>query len=126
MTSWAGPSSIHIPNALLKIYSCGTDTAIDGPIPFSKYSGWDNTVDALGLMNLSAMDPLAFPRSLSTEVANNVSKLSMINADGGGFFAMFYLMFPGSTILVTASSLALPLLFYLENLSLSVVLGVRS
>ena len=56
----------------------------------------ENIVYALGLMNIYKMDPLAFPRDLSTVVANDVSKLSMITAYGGSF-NFFYLMFPGRT-----------------------------
>ena len=75
---------IHISKSLLKNSLCGPETSIDGPGPSSEYSGWTNHVDALGMIKLSIMDPLALPRDLSNVVANNISKLSMINASGGG------------------------------------------
>ena len=64
---------IHKAKALLKISSCGPDTTIDVPGPSSKYGGCPNIFYALGLMNLSTMAPLVFPRALSTVVANNFS-----------------------------------------------------
>ena len=64
--------------ALLKNTSCGPETAIDGPVPHNEYTGRRNIVDNLGLMNLSTLDPLAFPQALSTVMANNVSKLSTV------------------------------------------------
>ena len=88
---------IHIPNALLKNSSCVPETGIDGPGPSSEYIGCPNIFDVLGLMNLSTTDPLFFPRDLSTLVANDVSKLSMIKVFGGGSFPTFYFLFPGRT-----------------------------
>ena len=76
---------IHKARALLKKASCGPDTAIDVSGPSIEYTGRSKIVDALGLMNLSTMDPLVLPQALSTVMANNVSKLSMINTSGGGF-----------------------------------------
>ena len=73
---------IHIPKTLLKNSSCGTEAAIDSPDPSHEYYGWPNIVDALGFMNLSTMDPLALPRSLSTVVSRNVYNLFMINVSG--------------------------------------------
>ena len=49
---------IHIPNVLVKNSSCGPETAIYGPGPSSEYTGYPNIVDALGLMNLSTMEPI--------------------------------------------------------------------
>ena len=83
---------IHVPKSLLKNSLCKPDTAIDGPGPSMQYSGWPKIVDALGLINLFTMDPLALPQALSTLVANNVSKLSIINAFGEGSFPTFSLM----------------------------------
>ena len=85
---------IHKAKALLKNSSCGPDTEIDGPGSSSKYTGCPNIFDALSLMKLSTMDPLVFPRDLSTVVANDVSKLSMINASGGVSFPTFYFLCP--------------------------------
>ena len=77
--------------------SCGTETAVDGPGPPKEYIGWTNIVDALGLINLYTMDPLVLPLDLSNVVANDVSKLSMINTSGGGggSFPVFSLLCPG-------------------------------
>ena len=74
---------IHKAKSSLKNTSCSPDTAIDSPGPPREYNGCPNIVDALDVMNLSTMDPLVFLQALSTVVANNVSKLSMINASGG-------------------------------------------
>ena len=73
---------IHIPKVLLKNYSCGPDNEIERPGPSREYSGWTKIVDAIGLMKLFTMDPLEFPRALSTVVANDISKFFMINASG--------------------------------------------
>ena len=81
----------------MKNSSCGPETAIDGPGPSNEYTGWPNIVDDIGLMNIYTMDPLALPRDLSTVVANDVSKLSMLNASGGGSFPTFSFLFPGRT-----------------------------
>ena len=113
---------IHKAKVPLKNYSCVPDTAIDGPGTSIKYTECPKIVDALGLMKIYTMDQLVLPQALSTVGANNVSKLSMINASGGVSFQNFSLMCPGS-FLVMASSLALPLLLYLGALSLSMVLG---
>ena len=83
---------IHIPKTLLKTSSCGPDTQIDGPGSSRKYYGWKTIVDALSLINLSTIDPLALQRTLSTVVTNYVSKLSMINAYGGISFPKFSLL----------------------------------
>ena len=49
-------------------------------------------------MNLSTMNPIVFPRALSTVVANYVSKLSIINVSGGGgSFPTFSSLCPGRT-----------------------------
>ena len=79
---------IHITKTLSRNSSCGPDTTIDGPGPSREYSGWKKIVDALGLMNLPMMDPLAFPRYLYTVADNNISKLSMINASGGFIYQL--------------------------------------
>ena len=114
-----------MPKALLKNYSCGPDTEIYGPGPPREYSGWTNIIDAIGLMNLSTMAPLAFPRALSTVVANDVYKLPMINASGGVYLPTFSLLLPGRTNF-TYQLLALPLLLCPEDLRLYLVLGVLS
>ena len=85
---------IYKEKALLKNSTCGPDTAIDGPGPSSKHTGCPNIVVNLGLMNLSTMAPLMFPRALPTVVANNVSKLSIINAFGGGLLPNFRFAVP--------------------------------
>ena len=61
---------------------------IDDPVPSIEYTGWSHIVEALGLTNISTTDPLVFPQSLTTELANNVSNLSITNKYGGvgGFF----------------------------------------
>ena len=82
---------------MLKNSSCGPETVINGSYPCSEYSGWENIVDAIGLLNLSTMDPLVLPRSLSTVVANDVSKLSMISTSGGSYLPKFYLLCSGIT-----------------------------
>ena len=82
--------SIHIPKALLDISSCGVDATINGPGPSRKYAVWKNIVNALGLMNLFTMAVLALPQALSTVVANDVSKLTMINASGGTYLPTFF------------------------------------
>ena len=74
---------INIPKVLLQNFSCRPDTEIYGPGPSSKYTGCPNIFYALGLMNLSTMAPLVFPRALSTVVANYVSSLFIINTSGG-------------------------------------------
>ena len=81
--------------------SCGPETEIDGPGPSSEYIGCPNIFDVLGLMNLSTTDPLLFPRDLSTLVANDVSKLSMIKVFGGGSFPTFYFLYPGRKVFGT-------------------------
>ena len=81
---------IHKTKALLRKYSCGSCTAIDGPGPSRKYTGCPNIFHALGLMNLSKMDPLMLPQALSTVMANDVYKLSIINASGRVSFPTFY------------------------------------
>ena len=86
---------IHKAKVLLKNSSFGPDTAIDGPGPSSEYTGCPNIVDALVLMNLYTMNPLVFPKSLSTMMANDAYKLSMINASGGVYFPHFSLLYPG-------------------------------
>ena len=91
------PPPIHIPRALLKNYSCGTETKIDSPGPSSEYYGWPNIFYSLGLIILYTMDPLALPRALYTVAANYISKLSMINAFGGCSFPTFTLLCPGRT-----------------------------
>ena len=92
--------------ALLKNTSCGPETAIDGPVPHNEYTRCPNIFDALGLMNLSTMDPLFFPRALFTVVANNVYKLSMINTYGEGVTSQISLCCAlGEQFLVPASSL---------------------
>ena len=48
-------------------------------------------------MNLSKLDPLVLIQTLSNVVANNVSKLSMINDYGVGSFPVFYILCPGRT-----------------------------
>ena len=88
---------IHLPKSPLKNSLCGPDTAIDGPGPSRKYSGWPNIVHAIGLMNLFKMAPLVFLLSPSTVVANNASKLSMINAYRVFFLPTFSLLCPGRT-----------------------------
>ena len=72
--------------------------ALDGPGPSNEYTGWPNIFDALGLMNLYTMAPLVLPRSLSTVVDHDVSKLSMINASGGGFLTSFIVAVPWENI----------------------------
>ena len=89
---------IHIAKALLKNSPCGPDTAIDRPGTSSEYTRCPNIVYSLGLMKLSTMDPHVLPQSLSTVVANDVSKLSLINASGGGSFSVFSFLCPGRTI----------------------------
>ena len=74
---------IHIPKSLLQNSSCETDTEIEGPGSSSKYYRWPKNVEDLGLLDLSTMDPLAFPRSLSTVVNNDVSKFCIINTPEG-------------------------------------------
>ena len=85
---------IHKAKSLLKNSSCGPDTAINGPGPSSEYTGCPNIVDALVLINLSTMAPLVFPRSLSTVVANDVSKFSTIKISGGVSFPTFLFAVP--------------------------------
>ena len=77
--------------------SCGPDTKIDGPGQSRKYTGFPNIVDALSLMNLSTMAPLVFPQDLSTVVAKDFSKLTMIDAYAGVSFPTFSLLCPGGT-----------------------------
>ena len=72
------------------------------------------------------MSPIVLPLDLSTVVNNDVYKLSMINTSGGVYFSVSLCCALAEQILVPDSSLALLLLFYLGNLSLSVGLGVRS
>ena len=77
---------------------CGTETAIDGPGPSSEYTGWQNIVDDLGLMNLSTISPLAFPRSLIH--CDGQQCFQVIHDQriwGGGSFPIFSLMCPGRT-----------------------------
>ena len=52
-------------------------------------------VDAIFFMNLSTMALLELPQDLSTVVAKDVSKLSMINTSGGFSLPFFSLMFTG-------------------------------
>ena len=85
---------INIPKSLLKNSSCGHETAIYGPVSYIEYSGWPNIVDDIGLIKLSEIDSLALPQALSTVVAKDVSKLSMINASGGGFLPKFLFAVP--------------------------------
>ena len=112
--------------ALLKNTSCGPETAIDGPVPHNEYTRCPNIFDALGLMNLSTMDPLVLTRALLTVEAKDVSKLSIINKSGRASFPNYSLLCPGRHILAPASYLDLRLLCYLGDLSLYVVYGVRS
>ena len=114
---------IHKSKALLKIFTYASETAMDGPVPYREYSGWPNIVYALGFMNLSTMDPLAFPRTLSNVVINDVSKLSMINANGQVPSQLSLCCALGEQILVPSPYLYEALLLYLVNFSLSVVLG---
>ena len=67
-----GKKTYPYSKSTLKKSSCGPDTAIDGPGPSRKYIGCPKIVYAIGLMNLSTMSPLMFPRSFSTVVANDV------------------------------------------------------
>ena len=83
--------------SLLKNYSRGTEIAIDGTGPPREYNRWPKIVDDIGLMNLSKISPPVLPLALSTVVANDVSKLSMINVSGGIYFQDFSLLFPGGT-----------------------------
>ena len=76
-------------------YSCVLENAIAGPGLSRDYAGWPNTVNCLGLMKLSTMSPLEFPQALSTVVANNVSKLSMMKLIGVGYLNKIYLLLPG-------------------------------
>ena len=87
-------STYPYPEITVEKCSCGPDTAIDAPGPSINYTGCSNFFDALGLMNLSTIAPLVLPRALSTVVANNVSKLYMINASGGGFLPNFIFVVP--------------------------------
>ena len=87
--------TIHTPKAMLKNSSCGPDTAIDGPGPSIKYTGCTKCFDALGLMKLPKIAPLLLPRDLANVVANDSSKLSMINKSGGISFTTFSLLHPG-------------------------------
>ena len=88
---------MHIPKQMLKNSSCGPETEIDGPRPSREYSVWTNISNALCLMKLSTMAPLLFLLTVSTVVANYVSKSSMINTAGGGSFPTFSLLFPEIT-----------------------------
>ena len=115
---------IHISKALLENSICGPYTATDGPVQSRKYTECPKIVDALGLMNVSTMNPLVFPRALSTVAAKNVSKLTMTNTSGVFPSQLYLCCALGEKMLVPASSLALQLFFYLGGLSLSVVLGV--
>ena len=74
---------IHKEKSLLKHFSCGPYIEMDSPGPSNEYNGWPNIVHALGLMNLSTMALLVLPQALYTVVADNVSKLSMINTSVG-------------------------------------------
>ena len=96
---------------MLKNASCVPYTAIDIPFKSNEYAGWTNIVDALGLMNLFEMAPLVLPLALSTVVSNDISKVSMINASGGGSLPISLYCALGEQILVPASSLVEPLMF---------------
>ena len=85
---------IHIPKALLKNSSCDPEIAIYGPGPYRKYTRWTKLVDAIGLTNISTINPPVFPWALSTLVANDVSKLSMSNTYMGDFLPKFLLDVP--------------------------------
>ena len=93
--------SIHIPKALLKNSSCGPETAIDDPGPSIEYAWWPNIAEDLNLENLSMMALLDLSQVLSTVVTNNVSKLFIFYAYGGGSFPTFSLLCPGRTIFGT-------------------------
>ena len=118
---------IHIAKALLKNSPCGPDTAIDRPGTSSEYTRCPNIVYSLGLMKLSTMDPHVLPQFLSTVVANDVSKLSLINASGGGFFLSFLFSVPWeNNFLCPLNPWPYHNFFCFGTLSLSVGLGVRS
>ena len=76
-------STYPYPKITVEKLSYGPDTAINGPGPYIEYSGWLITIEALGLIKLSIMAPFCFHRALSTVVANDVYRLSMINVSGG-------------------------------------------
>ena len=105
---------------------CGPDTAIDGPGPPHKYTGWTNIINTLGLENLSTMDTLASPQDLSIFVANDVSKLSMINEYGEIYFTNFSLILPGRRNFGSGLSPGPATIVQYWFLRCSVVLGVRS
>ena len=85
-----------------------------------------NIFDALDLINLSSMAPLAFTWALSTVVAKYFSSYPW-STHMGGFTSQLSLWCTlGEQILVLASYLSLSLLLCLGTLSLSVVLGVCS
>ena len=75
--------------ALLKNSSCKYRTAINGNGPYIEYYMWPKTVESMGLINISKIDPLVFTRYLYIWLANDVSKSSMINASGGVFLIKF-------------------------------------
>ena len=89
---------IYTPKELLKQSSCVPKITINGPCLYIEYMGWPNIVDALGLMNLPTMDPLAFHQASYILVANNVSKLSIINVYGEGFLFNFIFTVPWENI----------------------------
>ena len=105
---------------------CWTDTEINGPISSRKYVGWPNIVESISLINLSTMDQFAFPRALSTVVANDVSRLSTINLYGGFLTNFTSLVSCGVFGEVPAQPLDLPQISYLWTQLIFLILGVHS
>ena len=63
--------------------ACDPDTAINVLGPYIEYSRWENIFVDIGFIDLSKIDPLELPLDLSTAVANEISKLSIINISEG-------------------------------------------
>ena len=73
---------VNIQKTLTEKSSCGTDADINGPGPYRYYNIYPDIVEDMSLIIIYKMPPLALPWVLYTVVANDVSKLSMINTSG--------------------------------------------
>ena len=82
-STWKIFSTYLYPGKTFKNSSCRPDDAIGSPGLYREYYGYPKIVDDIGLINLSTMNPLPPPQSLSTELANDVSKLFAINESVG-------------------------------------------
>ena len=85
-------STYPYPERTVEKFFCGPETTIYGSGPSSEYTGCPNVVDALGYMNISTIASLVLLQELYTVVANDVSKLSMINASMEVYLSFFSLL----------------------------------